>query len=919
MSSTLLSTKLFIPKPPPSLVSRPRLVDKLNTAINQGCGLIVLSAPAGCGKTTLLSEWVDLQKTDKNTRFSWISLDEGDNDSALFLSYLLAAIQTVIPHFGEEFHIGLQSQNPAQMEALMTLMINELSGLTHRLILVLDDYHLIHTQKVHSALAFFLDHRPPNFHLVIAARADPLLPMALMRSRGMMTEFRLNDLRFTNAEVASYVALLLGHPFSEADIRALTLRTEGWAAGLQMAAASMRESEDISAFIRDFSGSNRFILDYLVEQVLEQQPRFVQEFLFKSSILERLCASLCDTLLDIRLTTEDIKSLGLPDNINAGYSASQIILEYLERSNLFIVPLDDRRCWYRYHHLFTDLLGQRLHQLYPQAIPELHSCAAGWFAQNGFMAEAIDHALEGKDFETAANWVEEVVEKTMMRSEVVTFLNWIEKLPEPLIKNRPLLCINHAWAMLLNGYPGEMVEARLEQLDQSADLFTGKTLALRSYLAIFRGQYSQAIAFAKQALDLLSEEDSFFRSLSAMVLGAALYAEGDKNAGEQAIEMATRLSLGYGNVLIRVFVLVYLAENYRKQGQLHKAYTLYQQALEHTTPEKGKKLPIAGRVLLGMGEILREWNDPRAEEYLLEGIDLSGQWGTVTAISGYFSLSHIFMAKNDWVKANDMLQKARQLAYYSDITEIDDLMVDIFQVRFWIEQGNLSAAREWCKKEGLYQNIDIAEMEKKDDFIAFHMRKYEYPIVMRLWMMEGRFAEAQAFLEDLLIKLENWERPILVIETHILLALALFRQHKIEPAINQLEIALSLAEPEGFMRTFLNEGESLHALLKLTVANLKAESLRAYGQRLLQAFSSGGYQSKKGEISEKSGVSIETLSERELDVLRLLASSLSAQEMAAELVVSVHTVRSHIKNIYSKLNVHNRYGAVERGKELGII
>jgi LuxR family maltose regulon positive regulatory protein len=369
----------------------------------------------------------------------------------------------------------------------------------------------------------------------------------------------------------------------------------------------------------------------------------------------------------------------------------------------------------------------------------------------------------------------------------------------------------------------------------------------------------------------------------------------------------------------QVFVLVYLAENYRKRGQLHKAYSLYQQALECATQEKGKKLPIAGRVLLGMGEILREWNDPRAEEYLLEGIDLSGQWGTVTAISGYFSLSHIFMAKNDWVKANDMLQKARQLAYYSDITEIDDLMVDIFQVRFWIEQGNLSAAREWCKKEGLYQNIDIAEMEKKDDFIAFHMRKYEYPIVMRLWMMEGRFAEAQAFLEDLLIKLENWERPILVIETHILLALALFGQHKTEPAINQLEIALSLAEPEGFMRTFLNEGESLHALLKLTVANLKAESLRAYGQRLLQAFSSGGYQSKKGEISEKSGVFLEPLSERELDVLRLLASSLSVPEMAAELVVSVHTVRSHIKNIYSKLDVHNRYVAVERGKELGII
>lgn len=919
MNSSLIATKLYIPRPPVDLVSRPRLLEKLDNALQQGCGLIVLSAPAGAGKTTLLSEWIDSPISDKNTQFSWISLDEGDNDSAHFMAYLLAAIQTVIPHFGESFPIGLQSLQPAQMEALMTLMINELSGLTNRLILVLDDYHLIHTQKVHSTLAFLLEHRPWNFHLVIAARADPSLPVALLRSRGMMTEIRLGDLRFTPAETASLMKLLLDRQLPDDDVLALTSRTEGWAAGLQMAAASMRESEDISAFIRDFSGSNRFILDYLVEQVLQQQPPFVQEFLFKTSILERLCPPLCETLVEIHLSPEDIHSLGLPDSLNAGSPSSQAVLEYLERSNLFIVPLDDHRCWYRYHHLFTDLLGQRLHQLHPQSIPELHCRAARWFAQNGFMAEAIDHALEGKDFETAANWVEEVVEKTMMRSEVVTFLDWVERLPEPFIKDRPLLCINHAWAMLLNGYPGEMIEARLEILDNADDLFTGKTLSLRGYLAIFRGQNSQAIAFAKQAMELLPKQDSFFRSLSAVVLGAALYSEGDEKAGAQAIEMAARVSMGMGNVMIQVIVLVYLAELYRKQGQLHKAYSLYQQALERATQEKGKKLPIAGRVLLGMGEILREWNNPRAEEVLLEGIELSGQWGSVSTLSGFFSLAHIFMAQNNWAKANDLAQKARQLAYYSNITEIDDLIVDIFQARLWIEQGNLSAAREWFMTEGLYRDIDIDEMEKKDDFIAYHMRKYEYPVAMRLWLAEGRFIEAQAFLEGLLIKLEKWERPLLVIENRILLALALYGQRKIEPAINQLEIALRLAEPEGFIRIFLNEGETLHALLKLTVDKLETTSLRVYGQRLLQAFSSGVIQSEKREISEKPSALIEPLSDREMDVLRLLASSLSTPEIATELVVSVHTVRSHIKNIYSKLDVHNRIGAVERGKELGLL
>ncbi len=927
----ILSTKLYIPRPRGNLVPRPRLLGKLDEAINQGCGLIILSAPAGSGKTTLLSEWLDTTrqatsigvasiKQNNPPQFCWISLDEGDNDVVRFLSYLIAAIRTVVPNFGETPQSVLQSPQPAAMEALLTTLINELSTLPGTLVLVLDDYHLIHAQKVHAALTFLLEHRPWQFHLVIAARADPPLPVALLRGRGLVTEIRLGDLRFTSAEISSLMKLLLDRPLSNEDIQALVSRTEGWVAGLQMAAASMRESEDISGFIHAFSGSNRFILDYLVEQVLQQQPDVIQDFLFQTSILERMCAPLCEALVDCPPSTEDSHRFPHLIDSNLDHPAAQAILEYLERSNLFIVPLDDHRHWYRYHHLFTDLLGQRLLQSQPQRIAELHRRASRWFAENGFMAEAIHHALAGQDFEQAINLVEQAAEKTMMRSEVVTFLGWMEKLPESLVIDRPLLCINHAWALLMNGYPLEMIEARLACVENAPELMVTKALPLRAFLAVYRGENAQAIELAKLALAQLPEHDTFFRSLSAMTLGAANFSEGDETAGKQAMEMAARISQRTGNVMIQVSVLSYLAEFCRKRGQLHKAFTLYQQALERATDADGRKLPIAGRALMGLGDILREWNDlERAEDFITQGIDLSGQWGSVVTFSGYLSLARLHQGQKDWEKANEMLQKARQLALMSEITVIDDLAVELLQAWLWIVQGNWPAARQWARDHRLYEGVDTAEMESRDNFIAYHMRKYEFPVAGRLWLAEGRFTEAQTLLEGLLTNLEKWERPMLVIEAHLLLALVYHAQGKVEQATTRLETALRLAEPEGYMRIFLDEGESLHQLMQITVSTLKTEPLKSYAHRLLEAFSSTPGRSNDQKPSLKTGQLVEPLSERELEVLRLLASSLSTSEIAAELVVSVHTVRSHVKNIYAKLDVHNRYGAVGQAKEAKLI
>jgi LuxR family maltose regulon positive regulatory protein len=648
MTTPLLATKLYIPSIRPELVSRPHLIERLNAGLHRK--LTLISAPAGFGKTTLLSEWVAACERP----VAWVSLDKGDNDPTRFWAYFMAALQTLQADaaqaaVGEAALSVLQSPQPPPIEALLTGLINEIASIPAPFILALDDYHLITTQPIHDALAFLLDHLPPPMHLAIATRADPPLPIARLRGRGQVTELRLTDLRFTPDEAAEFLNQVMSLELSADDVAALASRTEGWIAGLQMAAASMQGRKDTASFIQAFTGSDRYILDYLVEEVLHHQPRHIQTFLLQTAILDRLTAPLCDALLDIRDWILDIDEQTEYPISNTQYPISnlqsQTILEYLESSNLFIIPLDNERRWYRYHRLFADLLRQRLHQRHPDLVPILHQRASEWHEQNGLMAEAIEHALSGEDFERAAALVEQVAEATLMRSEVATFLSWVEALPDELVRARPTLCVFHAWALLWRGLPLDEVESRLQDVGEDVDLTPGKVAALRGFMAIFQGQLARATKLCRQALEQLPEDDVFWRSISTWMLSISELADGDLRTGSRALDEVVRMSQKAGNVMIAVPAVCHLARLSDRQGQLHKAQAIYQRALELGTDESGRRLPIASEALIGLGRLSYEWNDlESAARYLEESIALSQQWSEAAALDAYVPLARVRQA-----------------------------------------------------------------------------------------------------------------------------------------------------------------------------------------------------------------------------------------------------------------------------------
>jgi LuxR family transcriptional regulator, maltose regulon positive regulatory protein len=909
MAIALLATKLHIPRPRPELVARPRLSERLDAGL--ACQLTLVSTPAGFGKTTLLSGWA----AHCGAGVAWLSLDEGDNDPVRFLAHLFAGLQTIDGCLGTDALAALQSPQPPSLEELLIGFINQLSAFPAPCVLILDDYHLIEAAAVHSLVAFLLDHQPAPLHLVLAARADPPLPLARLRAAGQLVELRLKDLRFTSAETAEFLGRVVGPALTGEAAQLLTARTEGWIAGLQMAAVSIqdREAEHIDRFIRSFTGSSHFVLDYLAEEVLQRLPPHLQSFLLQTSILDRLSGPLCDALL-----SESAAAADAPPR-------SQAILDQLEHANLFLIPLDDEQCWYRYHQLFADLLRQRLQQTEPALPSRLRRRASEWHEANGLITEAISYALAAEDFERAVRLIEQAAEATLKHSEVMTFLGWMEKLPDKLIQARPLLCVYHAWVLLLNGYPLETIEARLESAEGSPDVPSAKTVSVRAFLALYKGETAPAIALARQALEQLPENDTFQRSLSALTLGVAQLSDGDAVASQHALNEATRLSHRTGNVLVAVSVLVHLAESCRKQGQLDQAQQLYQQALERATEASGRRRPIASRALIGLGELAREQNDLEAAARLLtEGLDLTEQWGQISAFAGYLSLARLRQARGDFASAGEALLKARQLAMRTEATELDDFVVELYQAWLWIAQGNLGAARQWAERRGFAQTADLAELERREDFVTYHLRKYEYLVLARLWLAEGRAARAQALLEQLLPNVEKLNRIGLVIETHLLRALALRTQGHVERARQAVERALILAAPRGYVRLFLDEGETSRRLISDSRDSIEKAhpELKGYLEKLVVAWALPVAPGPAGPPKTphlKAPILAEPLSERELGVLRLLATPLSAAEIADELCVAVSTVRSHTKSIYAKLGTSGRLQAVEQAKALGLL
>ncbi len=945
MSTPLLTTKLYMPPIRPELVPRPQLLDRLEEGMQRK--LILISAPAGFGKTTLVSNWL----RERAIPTAWISLEESDNDPVRFLAYFFASLQTVHADIGKDALKALESPQAPAPEVLLTEAINQINALLHDLVLVLDDYHLITARPVHEAITFLLDHQPSHMHLVIATRADPPLSLARLRGRGQLTELRQTDLRFSLDEATAFLNQVMALDLSSGDIAALTSRTEGWITGLQMAALALQSAissrepnAQIAAFIQAFAGTNRYILDYLMEEVLERQPAEVQAFLLRTVILSRMTGPLCDALLGLPDSGQEIVSgeleptpsslqpslSGLQLRISNLQSPSQRLLEQLESANLFIVPLDDERRWYRYHRLFADLLRRRLRNLQPEGVPMLHRRASAWYERNGLVAEAIDHALAADDLERAADLIEQVAEATLMRSQIATFLQWIDALPEELVRSRPTLCLLHAWALLWSGQPLQTIEARLRQIDADGNVLVSQVGTLRGFLAAWQGRVSRASDLSRQALEELPEDASFLRSIAAWNLGVSYLLEGDDVAGQQVFTELARLGQQRGNILMAVNALTHLAELQMSLGRLRVADDLYRQALAVATDRQARRLPISGMPLIGLGDLSREWNDlEAATRYLSEGIERLQEWGEFSAIDGYISLARVKQAQGDVEGACAMMHKARQVALQFDVTELDDLLVAVHQVRLWLLQGNLEPAIQWLEARGLpsgalhgtVTDSEFGNLAQPEAFSDSQLRNYESLLLARILIAQQRPAEALPRLaaHEKVLEERARHRSRRMLEVQFLKALAYQALDQLDQSLLALDQALAIAEPEGFVRIFLDEGEPMIRLLRQAASRGLAPQ---YVSRLIASSELHKPAAGAEVLPHQDSLAqplIEPLSEREMEVLRLLATGLSNPEIAEQLYIATSTVRSHLKSIYGKLNVHKRWDAVYRAEELGLL
>ncbi len=886
---TIFSTKLHIPRPRATRVERAALLARLDGVYAHA--LTLLSAPAGYGKTTLLSDWA----ARRSEQVAWLSLDPSDGDLSRFITYLVAALQTVDPGLGQAIPAMLQPPQPSPTAAILTVLINDISHFAAPIVLVLDDYHTVESEPVYEVVASLIEHMPANLHVVIATRADPPLPLPLLRGRGQLLELRAADLRFTAHETAEFLLAVMGLTLSKEQIDALTARTEGWVTGLQIAGMSMQGRKDVSDFVVSFTGSNRHILDYLVDEILDCQPEDLQTFLLQTSILARLSCPACDAV--------------------TGRSAGQPTLERLEQSNLFILPLDEARRWYRYHHLFTDILQNRLKHTQPEIIPELHHRAGDWHESQGLVPEAIDHFLAAGEFERAARLIEEVAESTLMRSEVTTLQRWLESLPEELVRARPSLCVYHAWTLLLSGTQMARVQERL--LDSAGQISAEATI-FHALIANYLGDADLAIQLSSQALEHLPEEKYFLRSVAASSLGMANILVGDTEAAKRAFHLSVEIGREIGNVLFAVGAMCNLAGLTMAQGQLRRAESIARQALDWATDSQGRRLPAASRALIVLSELAREWNNlDAAHEMLQECLELSRRYGEVGTLMTYLHLARIQQARGDLKGAQEAINRARSLAQRTELTHLDDLLVGVSQARLWIMLGDLNAAEGWARERRLGERHTMESPQPGDPSYPYDLYEIEQIMAARLQLAQDRPGTAQEILSPLLQTAEAQGRTRRLIEILNLLALVQMALGKTDTALANLQRALSLAEPEGYIRIFLDEGKLMAGLLYQIAAH---GDQAAYASQILSAYQKMKSQSlAEAPTTPLQVTMIEPLSKRELEVLNLIAEGLSNRKIAARLVISLSTVKGHTTNIYGKLDVNNRTQAAAKARLLGIL
>jgi LuxR family maltose regulon positive regulatory protein len=923
VTETLLQSKLHIPELRSSLVRRPRLVERLKAG--QECRLVLVSAPAGYGKTTLVAEWIsdfrlqidDLRSgevdgkvgkrrsrsmaTRKNEaeaglRVAWLSLEEADNDPVRFLTYLIAAVGQVQAGFGKTIGPLLRAPQSPLPEILLTALVNELASVPKPFILALDDYHVLHSLTIHGQVGFLLEHIPPGMQLVLMTREDPLLPVARLRARGQVLEIRQEELRFTIQETANFLENALGAGLSPENVAALELRTEGWIAGLQLAALSMQGIADPISFIQAFTGSNRYVLDYLIEEVFKRQPAEVQNFLLKTAILERLSAPLCDTV------------------VRDPSGGSQAILEQLDRSNLFIIPLDQSRAWYRYHHLFAELLRQRLHASQDHDEAGLHKRASRWFEEQGQPAEAIQHALAAGDWQPAIRLIQSVRDDMLRSGEAASLSGWYRRIPEDLLFSDPSLCLNYCWALLLSAQfeSAAPLLDRLEQTMQAEQVFLGHVAAARAYLERGQGNHAGMVEQSERALRLLPKDEIISRGLVALNLGMAYWHMGKMEATERILEEALKAAQATGNTYGAITAIIFQGRVLAVRGQLKQAARVLEKALE-----QGGKIPINYLAYLDLSQLYDEWDDlESSRQYLEQAQVLCVRSGNLEFEVAYQLMNiRLCLAEGDVRGASQKLEKILEYIHTGKVPVPTAVRVIPAQVQVALAQGDLASAGQL--EEQLPENTD-----------THPFYRYLGTAKAHLWLAQGRKEAARAYLAGLYTRAEKggWKYGMLVVR----LLQALAADSQVEAQTFLVE-ALRMGQPENFIRSFIELGEPMRLLIADFRLRIEKRShhatgedqnrMSAYSARLLEAFSKQPINpAKKSTINNlQSKILIEPLSKRELEVLRLVIAGLSNREIAGKLVISPGTAKTHIHNLCGKLGVRNRTEAAIKATELDLV
>jgi LuxR family transcriptional regulator, maltose regulon positive regulatory protein len=892
----LLGTKLLLPPARLSLVPRPQLTSWFEAAIAEGRTLILVAAPAGFGKTTAVTQWL---RSPHDRHVAWLALDDADNHLSQFLAYLIAAVETVHPQVGREAWALLRSRAAQPpVRAILTVLLNGLARPTNEMVLTLDDYHTITLQAIHEAVAFLIDNAPSHMHIVMITRADPPLPLARLRARGRLAEMRAADLRFTFDEAIHLFEQLRLASLTPEDVAALGARTEGWPAGLQLAAISLRQQDTtrISTFLEEFTGSHAFVFDYLAEEVFQRLPAHIRLFLMQAAILERLCGPLCAVV-----TLQD---------------DAQAVLEGLEQANLFLIRLDASRYWYRFHHLFRDFLRVHLERAVSEAErARLYHRASAWFEQQGFVGEAVDYALQAGAWADALRCMTPLMTSERLYEYYLDWPRWLTVLPDDALQEVPDMCLRLGWILTFLGHaeaaerPLALAEAVWNAAGDQPKV--GAVLCWRSATLFYRRDFAPAHQMVQQALARLPADAHELRAISSLILGLCDLESGHVGSAMGPLRFAHD-TLQHSSDMFFAFSAAYaLARAYQLQGKLRRSAISYQALILRAGRMLHRQGP-APYVYLGM--VLYEWNDlPAAERTLNEGISVGQQTGRGRYWPLLYAVrAQVLAAQGSAAQATRSMEQALVLSRLLD-SERDVAEVQAQQARLWQTQGDAQEAEGW-----LAAHAPAIEKELKFEHLSVYLTMARIAIAQeRQQPGSGDMYGVLRILDQLLQAALSDERRRDAVEILVVMSLAYAARHELERACEALSRALVLAEPEGYVRTFVDEGTSMRTLLMMQreqpPTNEAGKRERQYIDRLLDAFPQD---SRPTPIASTGSI---ILSDREHAVLRLLAAGRAISEIAAQLIISPHTARTHVKNIYAKLDVHSRVQAVERARSLQLL